>query len=246
VLDILEHLADAAHGRALRDLSAKLHAPKSSLLPLLRTLVARGYITHGEAGMYRLGAKVLELGVGSLAELDVRDVARPALVELSARTGEAVLLATMASDNLAVMYIDKVESIHRIRYAAGVGERRPLHSTSSGKVLLAFMPPDRQETIIRAIKLVRFTDETVATKTGLRRELARIRAEGICINIDQAVVGRCAIAAPMFDHRGDAVAACVLGAPKERVKDLLPQLVREVKATADTVSKLMGYRDRGG
>ena len=56
VLDILEQLADAPRSCALRDLSRDLDAPKSSLLPLLRTLAARGYVTRDDAGAYRLGA----------------------------------------------------------------------------------------------------------------------------------------------------------------------------------------------
>jgi IclR family acetate operon transcriptional repressor len=242
VLDILEDLAESPQGRALRDLSSDLKAPKSSLLPLLRTLVNRNYITHDDAGIYRLGSKLIELGMGSIAELDVREIAHPALVDLSKRTGEAVMLATLASDSLAIMYVDKVESIHRIRYAAGVGERRPLHSTSSGKVLLAFMPMAQRNAVIKAIKLIRYTDETVSTKAELRAELETVRKEGVCVNIDQAVVGRCAIAAPIFDHHGNAVAACVLGAPKERIKNNLSGLISEVKATALAISKLLGHR----
>src|SRR5882672_11178723 len=61
-VDIVELLATRPDGLALRDVSAQLEAPKSSLLPLLRALTARGYLAQGRGGEYRLGAGALDLG----------------------------------------------------------------------------------------------------------------------------------------------------------------------------------------
>ncbi|MGH7416932.1 MAG: helix-turn-helix domain-containing protein, partial [Candidatus Rokuibacteriota bacterium] len=47
VVDILELVVSTRDGLPLRELSARLEAPKSSLLPLLRTLTARGYLEQG-------------------------------------------------------------------------------------------------------------------------------------------------------------------------------------------------------
>lgn len=242
VLDILEHLAHSSGGGALRDLSRDLDAPKSSLLPLLRTLVRRAYLTHDEAGIYRLGAKMFELGRESVAELGLRDIAHPALEALTKKTGEGTILVTLTGDQRAVIYIDKVESVHRLRVAAAIGETRPLHSTSSGRLLLAFMAPEAREAAIEAIELVRFTDRTITSKPHLREEIAQVRRDGICVNLDQSVMGHCAIAVPIFGPRGEVVAACVLSAPKERVQDAIAQLVAEVRATAQSISQRLGYR----
>src|SRR5688572_28706791 len=125
VVDILELVAASREGLALREVSAELEAPKSSLLPLLRALTARGYLEHGRAGDYRLGWRALALGHNAAAHRGLPDVARPALVELMRRTGETVFLGTLAGDGLSVVYVDKVESEQIIRYAAGVGDRRP-------------------------------------------------------------------------------------------------------------------------
>lgn len=237
-------MAESPRGRQLRDLALALKAPKSSLLPLLRTLTARGYLTHDENGVYRMGAKVVELGAGTLADMDLRVIARKPLAQLSERTGEAALLGAMAVDNLAVLYLDKVESKHHIRFSAGLGERRPLHSSAGGKVMLAFMSEEVRERIVAAIDLVPYTEETIATRDELRAELARIRRDGYCLNIDQSVVGGCGIAAPIFDHLGDVAAACILGAPKARAMPILNQLIGEVAATASEISRLLGYREK--
>lgn len=244
VLDILELLAQSPSGHALRDLSLDLAAPKSSLLPLLRTLTGRGYITQDSRGAYHLGTKVLELSRGANAETDLRTIAHPALAALAAKTGEAMILARLTSDHKAVVYIDKVESIHRIRVAMAVGETRPLHSTSSGRLLLAFMAAPQREAVIKDLVLERYTEKTITRKADLRKEVERIRAAGVCINIDQSVPGQCAIAAPIRDNHGEVVAACVLSAPKERVQKSLPALIEELKAAAGAISQRLGYREK--
>ena len=121
IVDILELVSTSREGLALHEVSAQLEAPKSSLLPLLRALTARGYLAQGRDGDYRLGLRIFELSSAASARRDLAEVARPALVELMRRTGETVFLGTLAGDGLSVVYVDKVESEQIIRYAAGVG-----------------------------------------------------------------------------------------------------------------------------
>ena len=135
-------------GLALHEVSAQLEAPKSSLLPLLRALTARGYLAQGPRR--RVSPRPAGLRAGRAAGRPrLAEVARPALVELMRRTGETVFLGTLAA-TAAVVFVDKVESEQIIRYAAGVGDRRPLHATSSGKAILAYLPPEQREKISSA------------------------------------------------------------------------------------------------
>ena len=121
VVDILELVVAARDGLALRELSAQLVAPKSSLLPLLRTLAARGYLEQGSGGEYRLGHRAVELGLGQPGGRGLPEIARPALRALMERTGETVFLGTLSGDGAAVVFVDKVDSDQVIRYAGGVG-----------------------------------------------------------------------------------------------------------------------------
>lgn len=245
VVDILELMAESREALFLKDLSLKLKTPKSSLLPLLRTLTARGYLEQARAGDYRLGAKVLELGTGSLTQRELRAVARPVLVELMRRTGESVFLGTLASDGTGAVYIDKVESDQLIRYSAGLGERRPLHATAIGKAVLAFQPPERREEILRALELVPRTERTVATLSALRASLEEIRRTGVSINIGEFVPDASGIAGPIFDRDGRVVAACTIGGPTTRIRAHVRRLASEVKTAARTISHLLGCREPG-
>lgn len=242
VVDILELLAASRDGLALREVSGQLEAPKSSLLPLLRALTARGYLEQGRAGEYRLGPRALALGTGSRAQRDLVDLARPALSDLMRRTGETVFLGTLASDRAAVVYVDKVESAQIIRYAAGVGDRRPLHATSLGKAILAFLPEEERDEILRALPLDRHTERTVTTVAALRASLDETRRAGVSVSVDELVRGASGVAAPIVDRDGRLVGACSIGGPTDRMRPRLRLLAADVKTTARAVSALLGYR----
>ena len=241
VVDILELLARSHDGLPLREVSAELEAPKSSLLPLLRALTSRGYLVQGRAGDYRLGLRALALGTGSAAARGLPDVARPALLELARRTGETVFLGALTADGLAVVYVDKVESEQLIRYAAGVGDRRPLHATSSGKAILAFLPPERRDEILRALPLTRHTDRTLTSVAALRAALEEVRRAGVAVSIDELVRGASGVAAPVFDRTGQVAGACTIGGPTDRVRRQQRPFAAEVKATARAISALLGH-----
>ena len=241
VVDILELVARHPDGLALRDVSAQLEAPKSSLLPLLRALTARRYLEQGQAGEYRLGPGALDLGAAAPAR-ELIDVARPAVTDLMRRTGETVFLGTLTGDRTSVVYVDKVESDHVIRYAGGVGDRRPLHATSSGKVLLAFLPEAERDQILDVLSLSRHTDRTITSLPELRASLEEIRRTGVCVTVDEILPGASGIAAPVFDRTGRVAGACAIGGPTHRVRPRLRALAAEVKATAQELSARLGYR----
>jgi IclR family transcriptional regulator, acetate operon repressor len=242
VVDILELLAVSRDGLALHEVSARLGAPKSSLLPLLRALTARGYLAQGRALEYRLGPSVLDLGSAAPAHRDLVEVARPAVVDLMRRTGETVFLGTLCSDRASIVYVDKVESDHVIRYAGGVGDRRPLHATSSGKVILAFLSPDEREQVLKSLSLARHTERTVTSLPALRASLEAIRRAGVCVTTDELVPGASGIAAPVFDRYGRVAGACAIGGPTDRVGPRARTLAIEVTATARTLSAALGHR----
>jgi DNA-binding IclR family transcriptional regulator len=162
-------------------------------------------------------------------------------MDLMRRTGETVFLGALSSDRTSIVYVDKVESAHIIRYAGGVGDRRPLHATSIGKIILAFLPPEEREDILRSLSLARHTERTVTSLPALRASLEEIRRDGLSVTVDELVPGASGIAAPVFDAYGRVAGACAIGGPTDRVRPRLRALAREVKATASAVSARLGH-----
>src|SRR5207247_1552707 len=173
-------------------------------------------------------------------------LSRPVVVDLMRRTGETGFLGTLCSDRASIVYVDKVESDHVIRYAGGVGDRRPLHATSSGKVILAFLSPDEREQVLQSLSLARHTERTVTSRPALRASLEAIRRAGVCVTTDELVSGASGIAAPVFDRYGRVAGACAIGGPTDRVGPRTRTLATEVAATARTLSARLGHRPRDG
>ena len=243
VVDILELLAASPDGLVLRDVSGRLEAPKSSLLPLLRALTARGYLAQGLAGEYRLGPGAMDLGgAAAPGPTALLDAARPAVVDLMRRTGETVFVGTLFRDHASIVYVDKVESDHIIQYAGGVGDRRPLHATSIGKAILAFLPAAERAAILKALSLSRHTERTVTSLSALRASLEDVRKTGVCVTIDELLAGASGIAAPVFDRHGRVAGACAVGGPTDRIRPRLRALATHVKATARAMSVRLGHR----
>jgi DNA-binding IclR family transcriptional regulator len=240
VIDILELAAGSRDGVALKELSVRAETPKSSLLPLLRTLSARGYLEQGRAGEYRLGPRALELAARAPARRDLVEAARPALEALMRRTGESAFLTTLAADAAAVVFIDVVESEQLIRYTVNVGQRSPLHATANGKAILAFLPAGERDEILRALALKRYTERTLTTLPALRASLDETRTAGVAVSVDEVVRGAAGIAVPVFDREGRVVGACAVGGPTERIRPRVRPLVADVKATARAISLMLG------
>src|SRR5262249_61392301 len=111
-------------------------------------------------------------------------LARPFVEDLAVKSGEPALLATMASDEPAAVYIDKVDSRDPIRYTPPLGLRRPLYCSAIGKLLLAHLPPSRRQQYLRTTKLRAFTAQTPVTRAALRRGIENNGTAGACSAAD--------------------------------------------------------------
>src|SRR5690606_24122835 len=176
VLDVLEHLGATGETATLASLSARLGAPKTSLLPLLRTLVARRWIEQPQPACYRIAAEFP--GKWSPARLELPQMARPRLARLTAATRESTFLGVLPPGDDAVVYIEKVESPERLRYSAELGERRPLHCTAIGMAVLAFLPEPSRKAVLRRLKLPPHTAGTTTERAALERRLAKVVKSG--------------------------------------------------------------------
>ncbi len=146
-----------------------------------------------------------------------------------------------APEEDAVVYVDKIETRTALRFAAAIGDRRPLYCTSTGRVLLAYQPPEAIERYLRRTKLVRLTPLTITDKKGMRNLLARVRAEGLATTIGEATEGVFGIAAPVRDGTGSVIASIMLAGPVARIKSKTPGIAERVRNAGHELSRMMGY-----
>jgi DNA-binding IclR family transcriptional regulator len=124
------------------------------------------------------------------------------------------------------------------------GQQVPLHATSQGKVILAFLPPGVGERIIDQLELPRYTPATITSAVDLHETMYDVRREGYALNLEEREVGVRSVAAPVLDAAGNVVASVCVGGPIFRVSedDLRGRLADLVSSTAEQISAELARR----
>ena len=240
ILRILETLARTDNGATLAELSDTLQAPKSSLLLLLRPLVAHKYLQHA-ANRYELGPSAFQLSAEILSSAGISQIIRPYLEALAEVSNESIYLAVIDRDAKQITYIEGIDSKQAVRYSTPIGTVRPLYTSAAGKTLLAFQEPDWQRTYLRTARLKPLTSKPLPSKATLQRELETIRAEGLAVSVNEAVEGAAGIAAPLVKADGTATYALLIVAPSERLVKAMPQLLPVLAKTAASASETLRH-----
>lgn len=241
-LIILEELAKEGEGSRIALLSINTGMAKSTVHRILMTLVNRGYVEKGiDSEKYQLSPKILSLGNTVLSRMDITKIGKPYIEKLSRKTGQVVHLGIL--DNGEVVYIDKVESpTSSIRMFSQIGKRGPTYCTGIGKVLLASLPDERVESLLRNVQMEQFTETTITTIELLKKELKTIRENGYGFDeMEHENDIRC-VAAPIYDINSKVIAAISITGPIIYVtKERMPELIKDILKTAANISYQMGY-----
>jgi IclR family transcriptional regulator, KDG regulon repressor len=240
-LQILELLAGEKKRWTTTEISRKLKIPKSTTSYLLHTLLERGYLVREGDGEYRLGMKLLALGGQALRGIELREVAMPVLRRLTAETQTTAHLAVLEGSE--AVYIERVPSPGFIQIDTWVGRRMPLHSTSVGKVLAAYLPEAESAALFQSATLPRYTPRTIVSLPRLRHEFKRIREVGAAVDNEENTPGVRCLAAPIFGGNGRVVAAMSLTGPVQQVtEERALKIVVLLKEAARQLTLALGGR----
>jgi IclR family transcriptional regulator, KDG regulon repressor len=224
------------------ELARRLGLGKSTVHRMLTTLVAEGLIEQNpRTGGYRLGIVMFELGEAVRVHMDLHAAVGPVLGELRTQTGESSQVGVL--DGHEVVYVDRLESAHSLRLFTETGRRVPVHCTSSGKVLLAYLPEARRQALLRAAApLTALTPHTITDESQLAAELDRVRRRGWAEAVNEREIGVASIAAPVRDVSGEVVAAISIGVPLARCSVMaLRRLAPVIMEAAEAASRRLGW-----
>ncbi len=224
------------------ELSRRLRLPKTTVQRSLRTLWTAGWICPDGAETTRwvLTTRALHIGQHAIPDLGVRDAALPMMRELRKETGETAHLMVLR-DNHAVL-IERVETDHPVRAVIELGSAVPLHGSSNGKAMLAHRSPAEVRTIMGE-RLERHTERTIVDWDDFFADLATVRKRGYATNVGEWRTDITAVASPIFDHEGQALASLSVSAPGSRMPDQLRRSYGKlVTEAAGRVSATLGYR----
>jgi DNA-binding IclR family transcriptional regulator len=208
-LAVLDEVGRSDAGLGVNELARRIGVNASTASRLLATLEEGGFVERSLDGPYRLGLKFVALSDRVLAQLDVRERARPWLTWLVQETGETATLSVPGGGE--AITVDFVPSSSSVVSMARVGRPSVAHATAAGKVMLAFGPP------AVAGELTAFTDHTITDPGALAAELEAVRTSGIAEAVGEREPDLNALAVPVIGRGDELVAILGLQGPAARL-----------------------------
>ena len=234
---LLDVLASHQDPVSLKEISEQTGLHPSTAHRILNDLTLGRFVDRPEAGSYRLGMRLLELGNLVKARLDVRQAALEPMRELHKQTHQPVSLSVRQGDE--IVYIERVYSERSgMQVVRAIGGRAPLHLTSVGKLFLAHDEPHRVRAYATRTGLSGHTKNSITELARLDRELAAVRAHGYARDDEELELGVRCMAANILDDQGKLVAGLSISAPADRLEDAW---VDRLKATAEAISLGLGH-----
>jgi len=243
-LFILETLLQHSSSMSIMEISKKLKIYPSTIHRVLNTLKYRGYVEQNPADQkYRLGLKLVELGMARYHQIDLVKEAHPFLKELINKCNETVHLGVLEEEE--VLYLAKEESSQTIRMCSYVGKRAPVHCTALGKVLLAYLPEGERKKILCKKEFPRLTEKTITDKKELEKELSKVKKQGFALDRGENEKDVRCIAAPIRNYQGKVIAALSISSPAYRTNiDQQNHLKEALIEITKKISKRLGYKKK--
>lgn len=228
------------------DLSRLTGFPKPTVSRLTHTLMKLGYLQFSDdMRKYQLASGVLGLGYSMLANLDVRNLARPAMQELAEYSRVSVAIGVR--DRLSMIYVETCRSSARVTLRLDVGSRIPLATTSMGKALLCGMPDDERNGVMDEIRRAD-KENWPRIRADLDKAFDDYDAQGFCIALGEWQPEIRAVGVPLIGVGGEKQMAFNCGGPAyllahDKLKhDIGPRL----KALVANVERDLGRLPRLG
>jgi DNA-binding IclR family transcriptional regulator len=219
--EILFLLEQRPNGATIRGIVDQLRLPRTTVYRILNTLQLHDIVRRSADGTYRLGSRLLTLAARTINEsrdYDLAALSMPHLRRLASETGEGCKVSIVDGDE--VLVIAAVDGQREYALTVVPGQRLPLHAGAAAKVLLANLPKEALAQRLRG-SLPRYTARTATDGRKLAVELAKVRRQGWAADNGEYALSVNAIAAPIPDRSGQAIAALsvpyLAGAPQKHI-----------------------------
>lgn len=234
--DILRALEGRSEGMSLGELSESVALARSTVQRIVNALLDEEFLMPAsQRARVKLGPALVRLG--SAANVEILQIARPCMLKIAKEISETVDLSTLKRDH--AVFIEQIPGSYRLSALSEVGTEFPLHSTANGKSLLACMPSAKRDKLYEA-GLSRDTDATLTSPKKIEQEMKRFYETGLCFDIEEHTEGVCAVATAFIDSFGRAYSISI-PAPNSRFKknrDLFESVLLETRE--ELITKLRG------
>lgn len=233
VVRVLESFGDGAP-LTVSQLARRAGLPVATAHRLAVALLAHGLLERDPGGRLRVGVRLWELAARAPRALGLREAAMPYMEDVQAVTRQHVQLSVLEGDD--VLFIERLSARNAVVNLSQIGRRLPAHVSSSGLVMVAFAPPERQEQVL-ARPMTAYTAHTIVDPDRLRRALAEVRRVGYAVSVGAVHLDATGIAVPVSGPGNAVVAALAVVVPSHAPPR---QHVSALLAAARGISRTLG------
>jgi IclR family KDG regulon transcriptional repressor len=237
-MDVLDLFGRVHEELTLTEISRRLDVPKSSAHALLQTMRRRGYLAWNPTTKgFSIGLRVVALSQAAPVMRTLQQRARPHMEALAETVHETVMLGAFEADS--VVCIETVESPDPVRFTVQIGERRPLHCTSLGKLYLAGLE-DEDVRRLFSHGLSRETAATVTDVDELIAELRVVRRQGYARNRGESIEGLYSLGVPIPSLPAVPIAGLSVVGVASRIEAKEAEALRQLRRTAASIAEDVG------
>lgn len=240
LLALLTIVSQTQKPMTFSELVAKSGMNKSTLHRLLSIGIEENMIQFdAHRKVYMLGPKVFDLVRNAYSGYDIQAVALDEMMRLHALVDANVTIGVPSG--MDVVYLRILESSNAVGSMQRPGMREPVHCSASGKVLMAFLPPEISKAKLADHAFTKFTDRTITNAAVFEATLPQVREAGFATNDREEYDHLNGISAPVFNYMGEPIAVLNLWTVyAETPLSGLLDWADELKASAARVTKLIG------
>lgn len=243
VIMLLHALAARPEGIGVRELSRELGIDKSAVSRLFEQLVELGVASqNGYSGRFQVGPGLFALAATIHSRDTLWQAAEPIIRDLATTFNETCYLAVREGDE--IIFRDKVDTTHNVRYVIDPGERVPLYAGAGGRAVLSTMTDAEIRSVAERSGLRAVTPNTITSIDQLLAQAHKDAERGYSASQGERVVSGAAVAAPFFDATGSCSGAIVFTCPSQRFDPAQePDIAAAVVAAARQLTERLGFRD---
>jgi DNA-binding IclR family transcriptional regulator len=216
-----------------QEIAARTGLPKATVTRLTYTLTQLDYLTHLERlQKYQLAPGALAIGYSALANMRIRQIARPHMQALANYSGASVALGSRGRLNL--LYVEHCRAKSAVMLRLDLGSRIPIATTAMGRAMLAALPEKERDWLLRHIAR-REGRRWPKVRLGIERARKEFANRGFTLSVGEWQTDVTAVGVPLIPADGSGIFAFNCGAPSfhfsrnRLVSDIGPRLVNMVR-----------------
>ena len=238
-LEVIRSFSAQSPRQTLSEVATRTGLTRAGARRILLTLQTLGYV-ESDGKLFRLTARMLDLGFAYLSSLPIWNLAEPLMETLAGQVRESCSAAVL--DGTDIVYVMRVSTHKIMRIGLGVGSRLPAYCTSMGRMLLSALPPDQMMQVLLASERSARTRYTLTDPDELAAKIAQVRRQGWSMVNQELEEGLVSMAAAITDRTGQTVAALNISGQANRTsakvmqETMLPALLETARNISQRLS----------